>query len=174
MVLSKNLVLKIIHNFSFFINILFWFLYRCNLCTFVGQNPEVLNRHKLTVHKAEMNNTSFVIPVVDLSKLSTVNKLRNLGVTSYIPVSQLENQSGQFGVPIMSFGKKSNLLDGMNATNFFNLGTIRHMQWISDKDCFEIASILVVTFAFYSIIAVLCILLQIYYVSTYSTLIWYN
>ncbi|XP_060867324.1 uncharacterized protein LOC132942717 isoform X3 [Metopolophium dirhodum] len=102
--------------------------YRCNLCTFVGQNPEVLNRHKLTVHKSEMNNTSFVIPVVDLSKLSTVNKLRNLGVTSYIPVSQLENQSGQFGVPIMSFGKKSNLLDGMNATNFFNLGTIRHMQ----------------------------------------------
>jgi len=98
------------------------------LCTFVGQNPEVLNRHKLTVHKAEMNNTSFVIPVVDLSKLSTVNKLRNLGVTNYIPVSQLENQSGQFGVPIMSFGKKSNLLDGMNATNFFNLGTIRHMQ----------------------------------------------
>ncbi|XP_001949742.2 dual specificity protein kinase splA isoform X2 [Acyrthosiphon pisum] len=102
--------------------------FRCNLCTFVGQSPEALNRHKLTVHKSEMNNTSFVIPVVDLNKPSTVNKLRNLGVTSYIPVSQLDNQSGQFGVPIMSFGKKSNLLDGMNATNFFNLGTIRHMQ----------------------------------------------
>ncbi|CAI6345726.1 unnamed protein product [Macrosiphum euphorbiae] len=102
--------------------------YRCNLCTFVGQNPEVLNRHKTSVHKSEMNNTSLVVPVVDLSKTSSVNKLRSLGVTSYLPVSQLDNQSGQFGVPIMSFGKRGNLIDGMNATNFFNLGTIRHMQ----------------------------------------------
>jgi len=69
-----------------------------------------------------------VVPVVDLSKTSSVNKLRSLGVTSYLPVSQLDNQSGQFGVPIMSFGKRGNLIDGMNATNFFNLGTIRHMQ----------------------------------------------
>jgi len=98
------------------------------LCTFIGQSPEGLNRHKLTVHKSEMNNTSFVIPVVDLNKPSTVNKLRNLGVTSYIPVSQLDNQGGQFALPILSFGKKSNLLDGMNATNFFNLGTVRHIQ----------------------------------------------
>jgi len=98
------------------------------LCAFIGQSPESLNRHKSTMHKSEINNTSFVIPIVDLNKPSTIVKLRNLGVTSYIPVGQLDNQGGHFGMPIMSFGKKGNLIDGVNATNFFHLGTVRHIQ----------------------------------------------
>lgn len=99
--------------------------YRCNLCKFIGQNPEGLNRHKLTAHKLEINNSSFVIPIVDLSKSNSIAKLRSLGITSYLPVSQLDNQGGQFGVPIMTFGKKGNL-EAFNATNYFSLGPMRY------------------------------------------------
>lgn len=169
--LGWKIVLKIIVNFSFFIDILFWFLYRCNQCAFGCQTLELWNRHKSTNHRSEINNSSLVIPIVDLSRPGTTTKLRSLGITQYIPVSQMNNQGGQFGVPIVTSGKKANLLEAMNTSTYFSFGTIRNIQW---KDCFEMASILVVIFAFYSIIAVLCILLQMYYVSTYSTLIWYD
>jgi len=98
------------------------------LCTFIGQNPEALNRHKSTVHRSEVNNSSLVIPIVDLNRPATTAKLRNLGITHCIPVSQLDNQGGQFGMPIVSFGKKGNLLEGVNANLYFSMGPMRNIQ----------------------------------------------
>lgn len=47
-----------------------------------------------------------------------------MGVTNYLPVAQLDNQGGQFGVPIMSVANPGTL-EGLKYTNFFNLGTVR-------------------------------------------------
>lgn len=111
-----------------------------------------------------------VIPIVDLSKSTTIFRLKQMGITNYIPIAQMDNQGGQFGVPIMTSNNRS-AQEGLKCTNYFNFGNIRHLPWILNKDCFEITSILVVTSAFYSIIAVLHILLQIDYISIYFTLI---
>jgi len=71
-------------------------------------------------------NTSipFVIPILDFTKPTTVSKLKSMGVTSYVPVAQLDNNGGQFGVPIMSVTRPGSV-DGLKYTNFFNLGCIR-------------------------------------------------
>lgn len=98
---------------------------RCNLCTAHFPNVEALNRHRTTTHRSETNSSNpFVVPIFDLSKAGTAAKLQSMGITSYMPVAQLDSQGGQFGVPIMSVSR-SGSLDGLRYTNFFNLGCVR-------------------------------------------------
>ncbi|XP_060850697.1 uncharacterized protein LOC132929387 isoform X1 [Rhopalosiphum padi] len=101
------------------------FPYKCNLCQFASQSIEALNRHKLS-HKSETNNTSMVIPIVDLSKSSTIFRMRQMGITNYIPIAQLDNQGGQFGVPIMTSNNKT-AQEGLNFTSYFNFGSLRNI-----------------------------------------------
>lgn len=103
------------------------FFFRCNLCSQSYPNSDILNRHKLSVHKAEVNtNIPFVIPILDFTKAGTVAKLQAMGVTNYVPVAQLDNQGGQFGVPIMSVARPGSI-EGLKYSNFFNLGCVRKL-----------------------------------------------
>jgi len=89
------------------------------------QNADILNHHKLSCHKKEVNsNIPFVIPILDFTNAGTVSKLKSMGVTNYVPVAQLDNHGGQFGVPIMSVTRPGSV-DGLRFSNFFNLGCVR-------------------------------------------------
>ncbi|XP_027851477.1 uncharacterized protein LOC114130667 isoform X3 [Aphis gossypii] len=101
------------------------FPYKCNLCQFVSQSLEAFSRHKST-HKSEINNASMVIPIVDLSKSTTIYRLKQMGITNYIPIAQMDNQGGQFGVPIMTSNNRS-AQEGLNCTSYFNFGNVRHL-----------------------------------------------
>lgn len=111
---------------QFFKNLkLLFYFYRCNLCTASFPNGDILKRHKATIHKTEFNpNVPFVIPILDLTKPGTVSKLQSMGITNYVPVGQLDNQGGQFGVPIMNTARPGSM-EGLKYSNFFNLGCIR-------------------------------------------------
>lgn len=99
--------------------------YKCTLCSLSFPNGDILNRHKLSYHKSEVNTSiPFVIPILDLTKPATVSKLRSMGITNYVPVTQISNNSEQFGVPIMSIARPGSM-EGLKCTNFFNLGSIR-------------------------------------------------
>lgn len=101
------------------------FPYKCNSCQFVSQSLEAFNRHKST-HKSDINNASMVIPIVDLSKSTTIYRLKQMGITNYIPIAQMDNQGGQFGVPIMTSNNRS-AQEGLNCTSYFNFGNVRHL-----------------------------------------------
>lgn len=97
------------------------------MCSGSFPNAEVLNRHKTSLHKTEVNtNIPLVIPILDIQNASTVSRLRALGVTSYVPVAQLDNEGGQYGMPIMSIARPGSI-EGLRYTNFFNLGCIRRL-----------------------------------------------
>lgn len=97
------------------------------MCSGSYPNADILNRHRLSVHKTEVNtNIPFVIPIIDFTKAGTAAKLQAMGITDYLPVAQLDNQNGQFGVPIMSVSRPGSL-DGLRYSNFFNLGCVRKM-----------------------------------------------
>lgn len=97
------------------------------MCSGSFPSAEVLNRHKTSLHKTEVNtNIPFVIPILDLQNPSTLSKLRSMGVTNYVPVAQLDNQNGQFGMPIMSVSRPGTV-EGLKYTNFFNLGCVRKL-----------------------------------------------
>lgn len=86
---------------------------------------EHLKQHRVNYHKSENNSSMpFVIPIVDFTRPGAAARLQAMGVTSYLPVAQLDSQGGQFGVPIMSTARP-NSVDGLRYTNFFNLGSIR-------------------------------------------------
>lgn len=104
---------------------LIFIFYRCNLCPTSFPSADILNRHKSSCHKAEMNtNTPYVIPILDFTKAGTIAKLKAMGVSNYLPVAQLDNNGGQFGVPIMSVTRPGSV-DGLKYANFFNLGCVR-------------------------------------------------
>jgi len=67
-----------------------------------------------------------VIPIVDLNIPDSIRRLKLSGVTNYIPISQLNNQGNQYGVPIMSVDSYDRQnLDGLQFSSFFNLGPLR-------------------------------------------------
>lgn len=95
------------------------------MCPSSFPNGDILKRHKQTIHKTEINaSLPFIIPIIDLAKAGTVAKLQSMGITNYVPVGQLDNQGGQFGMPIMSVAHPGTV-DGLKYTNFFDLGCIR-------------------------------------------------
>lgn len=65
-----------------------------------------------------------VIPILDINQPDLVTRLRTMGVTNYIPVSQLGNQDGNYGMPIMNISQPGSL-EGLKYTNFFSLGCIQ-------------------------------------------------
>lgn len=70
------------------------------------------------------SNIPLIIPIFDVNKPSTVAKMQSMGISSYMPVTQLDNQNGHYGVPIMSTSRPGSL-DGLKYTDFFHLGCVR-------------------------------------------------
>lgn len=94
--------------------------------------------HKKTYHK-EVDNTiqqngniELALPVVDLKSPNTLSRLSNLGIQSYIPLSQLSAQTGgYFGLPIVSIdgarNPNSSNLGALGATSILSLGPLKHL-----------------------------------------------
>lgn len=86
--------------------------------------------HKQTYHKSETStsnhssNSSLIIPILDLNKPGTTSRLQSMGITSYLPVSQMDNQGGEYAIPIMSTSRQGSI-DNLKYTHYLNLGSLR-------------------------------------------------
>nr|XP_012234733.1 PREDICTED: histone acetyltransferase KAT6A-like isoform X2 [Linepithema humile] len=113
-------------------------LHRCNLCPAQYPTVQALTTHKQTYHKevdtvAQNGGTELALPVVDLKSPHVLNRLANLGIQSYIPLSQLSAQTGgYFGLPIITIDGARNSstcnLGALGATSILSLGPLKHLS----------------------------------------------
>ena len=113
-------------------------LFRCNLCPAQYPTAQALMTHKRTYHKEADTNLQnggieLALPVVDLKSPHVVNRLSNLGIQSFIPLSQLSAQTGgYFGLPIVTIDGARNPnvcnLGALGATSILSLGPLKHLS----------------------------------------------
>ncbi|XP_011638137.1 bromodomain-containing protein 4-like isoform X2 [Pogonomyrmex barbatus] len=113
-------------------------LHRCNLCPAQYPTVQALTTHKQTYHKevdtvTQNGGTELALPVVDLKSPHVLNRLANLGIQSYIPLSQLSAQTGgYFGLPIITIDGARNTstcnLGALGATSILSLGPLKHIS----------------------------------------------
>ncbi|XP_072751512.1 uncharacterized protein [Anoplolepis gracilipes] len=112
--------------------------HRCNLCPAQYPTVQALTTHKQTYHKevdtvAQNGGAELALPVVDLKSPHVLNRLSNLGIQSYIPLSQLSAQTGgYFGLPIITIDGARNSstcnLGALGATSILSLGPLKHLS----------------------------------------------
>ncbi|KAI4492779.1 hypothetical protein M0804_002570 [Polistes exclamans] len=113
-------------------------LHKCNLCSAQYPTAQALVTHKQTYHKevetlTQTGSIELAIPVVDLKSPHVLNRLTNLGIQSYIPLSQLSAQTGgYFGLPIITIDGARNPntcnLGALGATSILSLGPLKHLS----------------------------------------------
>lgn len=111
---------------------------RCNLCLAQYPTAQALATHKQTYHKevdtmAQNGGAELALPVVDLKSPHVLNRLANLGIQNYIPLSQLSAQTGgYFGLPIITIDGARNSstcnLGALGATSILSLGPLKHLS----------------------------------------------
>ncbi|CAK9805811.1 hypothetical protein ANTQUA_LOCUS4575 [Anthophora quadrimaculata] len=113
-------------------------LHKCNLCSAQYPTAQALITHKQAYHKevdtvAQNGGAELALPVVDLKSPHVLNRLSNLGIQSYIPLSQLSAQTGgYFGLPIITIDGARNPntcnLGALGATSILSLGPLKHLS----------------------------------------------
>ncbi|XP_051166457.1 histone acetyltransferase KAT6A-like isoform X3 [Leptopilina boulardi] len=113
-------------------------LHKCNLCPAKYPTASALMTHKQTYHKEvdlglQNGGIELALPVVDLKSPHVVNRLSNLGIQSFIPLSQLSAQTGgYFGLPIVTIDGARNPnvcnLGALGATSILSLGPLKHLS----------------------------------------------
>ncbi|XP_068974313.1 myb-like protein I isoform X5 [Bombus flavifrons] len=113
-------------------------LHKCNLCPAQYPTAQALTTHKQAYHKevdtvAQNGGAELALPVVDLKSPHVLNRLSNLGIQSYIPLSQLSVQTGgYFGLPIITIDGARNPntcnLGALGATSILSLGPLKHLS----------------------------------------------
>ncbi|XP_076668794.1 uncharacterized protein LOC143369150 isoform X2 [Andrena cerasifolii] len=113
-------------------------LHKCNLCPAQYPTALALITHKQAYHKevdtvAQNGGAELALPVVDLKSPHVLNRLSNLGIQSYIPLSQLSAQTGgYFGLPIITIDGARNPntcnLGALGATSILSLGPLKHLS----------------------------------------------
>ncbi|KAG6797294.1 bromodomain-containing protein [Apis mellifera caucasica] len=113
-------------------------LHKCNLCPAQYPTVQALTTHKQAYHKevdtvAQNGGAELALPVVDLKSPHVLNRLSNLGIQSYIPLSQLSAQTGgYFGLPIITIdgARNPNIcnLGALGATSILSLGPLKHLS----------------------------------------------
>ncbi|XP_033341137.2 uncharacterized protein LOC117229093 isoform X1 [Megalopta genalis] len=113
-------------------------LHKCNLCPAQYPTAQALITHKQAYHKevdtvAQNGGAELALPVVDLKSPHVLNRLSNLGIQSYIPLSQLSAQTGgYFGLPIITIDSARNPntcnLGALGATSILSLGPLKHLS----------------------------------------------
>ncbi|CAL7946490.1 unnamed protein product [Xylocopa violacea] len=113
-------------------------LHKCNLCPAQYPTVQALTTHKQAYHKevdtvAQNGGAELALPVVDLKSPHVLNRLSNLGIQSYIPLSQLSAQTGgYFGLPIITIDGPRNPntcnLGALGATSILSLGPLKHLS----------------------------------------------
>lgn len=108
------------------------------MCPAQYPNSSALMTHKKTYHKEvdaplqQNGNIELALPVVDLKSPNILSRLSNLGIQSYIPLSQLSAQTGgYFGLPIVTIdgprNPNSSNLAALGATSILSLGPLKHL-----------------------------------------------
>ncbi|XP_015435463.1 PREDICTED: uncharacterized protein LOC107191034 isoform X2 [Dufourea novaeangliae] len=113
-------------------------LHKCNLCPAQYPTAQALITHKQAYHKevdtvAQNGGAELALPVVDLKSPHVLSRLSNLGIQSYIPLSQLSAQTGgYFGLPIITIDGARNPntcnLGVLGATSILSLGPLKHLS----------------------------------------------
>ncbi|XP_031839398.1 uncharacterized protein LOC116429967 isoform X2 [Nomia melanderi] len=113
-------------------------LHKCNLCPAQYPTAQALITHKQAYHKevdtvAQNGGAELALPVVDLKSPHVLSRLSNLGIQSYIPLSQLSAQTGgYFGLPIITIDGARNPntcnLGALGATSILSLGPLKHLS----------------------------------------------
>ncbi|XP_076279553.1 uncharacterized protein LOC143208744 isoform X2 [Lasioglossum baleicum] len=113
-------------------------LHKCNLCPAQYPTAQALITHKQAYHKevdtvAQNGGAELALPVVDLKSPHVLSRLSNLGIQSYIPLSQLSAQTGgYFGLPIITIDSARNPntcnLGALGATSILSLGPLKHLS----------------------------------------------
>ncbi|XP_075227912.1 uncharacterized protein LOC142328196 isoform X3 [Lycorma delicatula] len=103
--------------------------FRCNLCNAQYPTQQGLTQHKQTFHK-ENAGSEMALPVVDLKQPGLMNRLASLGIRHFIPLSQLQSQTGGvFGLPIVAIDNARNPavcnLGTVGASNVLSLGPMK-------------------------------------------------
>lgn len=84
-----------------------------------------LNQHKQTYHKSELSN-QYMIPVVDFKRPATIARLKSMGITTFFPVSNLNNDGGEYGIPIVNT-LHSGTIESMGATKYLSFGALKKL-----------------------------------------------
>lgn len=103
--------------------------YRCGECTAKYPNQEGLTAHQRAYH---VPSAELGLPVVDLSRQSTLSALANLGISNYVPLSSLDHQTGPYyGIPIVSVqvaqNSASSKLHALGASDILSIGPLKQL-----------------------------------------------
>lgn len=126
--------------------------YRCKFCPNKFASLQSLLLHQRNVHRVAMMPTTATsshqlphaplsrattadelgLPVVDLRNEDTRNKLAALGIVNYIPLANLNrNTGGQYGLPIVSVQGAANAavcnLAAIGADSILSIGTVKQV-----------------------------------------------
>ncbi|XP_026466700.1 uncharacterized protein LOC113370244 isoform X3 [Ctenocephalides felis] len=103
--------------------------YRCGECTAKYPTLDGLTAHQRAYH---VPSAELGLPVVDLSRQSTLTALANLGISNYVPLSSLDHQAGSYyGIPIVSVqvaqNSASSKLHALGASDILSLGPLKQL-----------------------------------------------
>ncbi|XP_023317594.1 arginine-glutamic acid dipeptide repeats protein-like isoform X2 [Trichogramma pretiosum] len=117
--------------------------HRCNICQALYPDAKALNSHRRLYHNKDLDPTippsqngsvELAIPVVDMKSPNSLSRLSQLGIQSYIPLSQLSAQTGGFyGLPIVTIDGARNAgagsLAALGATSILSLGPLKQINY---------------------------------------------
>lgn len=107
-----------------------WF--KCSNCSGYFVSSRDLVNHEMEFHQPKAND--YGLPVVDLSKAESRDKLISLGINHYMTITNMNQTEGcsSFGIPIVSVQGSANstLLNimAMGADGILSLGTFKQIQ----------------------------------------------
>ncbi|XP_076269033.1 uncharacterized protein LOC143201699 isoform X1 [Rhynchophorus ferrugineus] len=97
--------------------------YRCDLCPAQYPNSMGLNKHRQTYHKTSGSMSELGVPVINLKHPAMMQKLTQMGITSYIPLPAA-GADGTYAIPIISTKQPGNV-SALGATQMLSLGPVR-------------------------------------------------
>lgn len=99
--------------------------FRCDLCPAQYPNSIGLNKHRQSFHKTG-GPCEFGVPLIDLKQPGILQRLSNIGIHNYIPISGATTNS-TLAMPVINVNalSKNNNLGNMGVSNVLTLGPIR-------------------------------------------------
>ncbi|KAL1500764.1 hypothetical protein ABEB36_006209 [Hypothenemus hampei] len=98
--------------------------YRCDLCSAQYPNATGLNKHRITYHKTTGGICELGIPLVNVKLPGIMQKLCQLGITQYIPLSNA-GADGLFALPVVSSKNTTGNIASLGTTQMLSLGPVR-------------------------------------------------
>lgn len=104
-------------------------IFKCDECPSSYPKLLQLQHHKRVFHNVTGPNREVGIPVVDLSQEDNLKRLGNLGIYSFIPLANREQDNGCFGIPVVSVHNMQNgltsSLQALGADGLLSLGPLK-------------------------------------------------